>query len=167
MLEQRVLDVAILPWLTSPARFASRSVAEAEDRLVAATRPNHPYALSPSLDTYCQARHLVVSIRGDPVAATDSELAKLGRERSVAMTAPNFSSALFLASDSDLVVSLPQSLVSTHGARFGLVATPLPFEVPTSNIVIVTTRAALQDAGVAWMVELLYVTMAIHAGSGR
>ena len=163
MLEQRELDVAILPWLTSPARFATRSVAEAEDRLVAATRPDHAYALNPTLDTYCQARHLVVSIRGDPVAATDSELARLGRERSVVMTAPNFSSALFLASESDLVVSLPQSLVSVHGARFGLVATPLPFDVPKSNIVIVTTRAALQDAGVEWMVDLVCATMSIRA----
>jgi DNA-binding transcriptional LysR family regulator len=159
MLETRELDMAILPWVTSPARFALRPVPETEDRLVAVTRADHPYALDPTLDTYCRARHLVVSIRGDPVAATDSVLAKLGRERRVAMTAPNFSSALFLAAESDLVVSLPQSLVDTHGARFGLVGTPLPFKVSTSNVVIVTTRAALQDAGVAWLVDLLCAVM--------
>jgi DNA-binding transcriptional LysR family regulator len=155
MLESRELDVAILPWLTSPARFVARPVPGAEDRLVAATRADHPYALDPSLDTYCRARHLVVSIRGDPVAATDGILAGLGHERKVVMTAPNFSSALFLAAESDLVVSLPQSLVATHGARFGLVATPLPFDVASSNVVAVTSRAALQDGGVAWMVDLV------------
>jgi DNA-binding transcriptional LysR family regulator len=159
MLETRELDMAILPWVTSPARFALRPVPETEDRLVAATCADHPYALDPTLDTYCRARHLVVSIRGDPVAATDSVLAKLGRERRVAMTASNFSSALFLAAESDLVVSLPQSLVDTHGARIGLVGTPLPFDVSTSNVVIVTTRAALQDAGVAWLVDLLCAVM--------
>jgi DNA-binding transcriptional LysR family regulator len=155
MLESRELDVAILPWLTGPVRFATRPVIASEDRLVAATRANHPYAIAPTLDIYCRARHLVVSIRGDPVTGTDEMLAKLGRERRVAMTAPNFSSALFLAAESDLVVSLPQSLVSAHGARFGLVATPLPFEVAPSNIVVVTTLAALQDAGVAWLVDLV------------
>jgi hypothetical protein len=53
------------------------------------------------------------------------------------------------------VVSLPQSLIAAHGARFGLVATPLPFDVAASNIVAVTTRAALQDTGVAWLVDLV------------
>jgi DNA-binding transcriptional LysR family regulator len=155
MLESRELDVAVLPWLTSPARFVARPVPAGEDRLIAATRAEHPYAVDPSLDTYCRARHLVVSIRGDPVAATDGILAGLGRQRRVVMTAPNFTSALFLAAESDLVVSLPQSLVASHGARFGLVATPLPYEVAPSNIVAVTTRAALQDKGVAWLVDLL------------
>jgi DNA-binding transcriptional LysR family regulator len=155
MLETRELDVAILPWLTSPARFATRPMPQAEDRLIAATRAGHPYASDPSLDSYCRARHLVVSIRGDPVAATDGILAGLGRQRSVVMTAPNFSSALFLAAESDLVVSLPQSLVASHGARFGIVATSLPFEVAPSNVTAVTTRAALQDGGVAWLTDLL------------
>lgn len=155
MLESRELDVAILPWITSPARFATRPVPGGEDRLVVATRADHPYARAPSLDTYCAARHLVVSSRGDPVVATDATLSDLGRSRRVVMTAPNFTSALFLAAESDLAVSLPQSLVASHGARFGLVATPLPFDAPASNIVAVTTRAALQDAGVAWLVELV------------
>lgn len=155
MLESRELDVAILPWLTSPARFVTRPVPASEDRLVAATRTGHAYARDPTLDTYCRARHLVVSIRGDPVTATDAALAGLGRERRVVMTAPNFSSALFLAAESDLVVSLPQSLLATHGARFGLVATPLPYPVTPGNIIAVTTRAALQDRGVAWLVDLV------------
>jgi DNA-binding transcriptional LysR family regulator len=155
MLESRELDVAILPWITNPARFATRPVPASEDRLVAVTRADHPYARNPSLDSYCAARHLVVSVRGDPVVATDATLAELGRTRRVVMTAPNFTSALFLAAKSDLVVSLPQSLVAAHGARFGLVATPLPFDVAASNIVAVTTRAALQDAGVAWLVDLV------------
>lgn len=155
MLESRELDVAILPWLTSPARFATREVPAAEDRLIAATRADHPYARDPSLDSYCRARHLVVSIRGDPVTATDTILAALGRQRSVAMTAPSFSAALFLAAKSDLVVSLPQSLVTLHGPRFGLVATRLPFDVTFSNVLAVTTRAALQDRGVAWLVDLV------------
>jgi DNA-binding transcriptional LysR family regulator len=155
MLEARELDLAILPWLTGPARFAAQPLPSSEDRLVAATRADHPYALDPTLDSYCAARHLVISIRGDPVAATDGVLAGLGRSRRVVMTAPNFSSALFLAAESDLVVSLPESLVATHGARFGLVGTPLPFDVASGAVLAVTTKAALQDAGVAWFADLV------------
>lgn len=155
MLESRELDVAILPWVKSPARFVVQPVTGTEDRLVAATRADHPFAQDPTLDSYCRARHLVVSIRGDPVAATDGILAELGRSRQVVMTAPSFSSALMLAAASDLVVSLPESLVRVQGARFGLVGTPLPFEVTPGNVVAVTTRAALQDKGVAWLVDLV------------
>jgi DNA-binding transcriptional LysR family regulator len=155
MLEARELDLAILPWGTHPARFVARPIPTAEDRLIAASRADHPYAVDPTLDRYCAARHLVVSIRGDVVTVTDEELGKLGRQRRVVMTAPNFTSALFLAAESDLVVSLPKSLVAAHGARFGLVATPLPYEVSPSNFVAVTTGAALQDQGVAWLVELV------------
>lgn len=157
MLETRELDVAILPWLTCPPRFTARPIAE--DRLVAATRADHPYAQDPSLETYCRARHLVVSIRGDPVTATDAALAELGHRREVCMTVPNFTSALFLVAESDLVVSLPESLVAMHGASFGLVGTPLPFPSSPGMVVAVTTRAALQDAGVAWLVDLVCRTL--------
>jgi DNA-binding transcriptional LysR family regulator len=157
MLESRELDVALLPWLTCPPRFATRPVGEG--RLVVATRADHPYARNPTLATYCECRHLVVSIRGDPVTATDAALAKLGRRRDVIMTAPSFSSALFLAAESDLAVSLPESLVAKLGARFGLVGTPFPFEAPPGTLVAVSTRAALKDKGVAWLTDLVCSAM--------
>lgn len=161
MLEARELDLALLPsWTTSPPRFVARPVVK--DRLVAATRAGHPYALDPTLDTYCAAHHLVVSLRGDPVTVTDGMLTGLGRGRTVTMTVPNFSSALFLAAGSDLIVSLPESLVAAHGAAFGLVATPLPYEIPHNSILAVTTKAALQDAGVAWAVDFICETIIGH-----
>jgi DNA-binding transcriptional LysR family regulator len=156
MLDARELDLAILPWHQSPARFVARRMVRAfgDDGLVVASRADHPYARDPSLDSYCEARHLVVSIRGDPVTSTDAVLAGIGRSRRVMMTAPNFSAALFLAAETDLLVSLPESLVARYGARFGLVATPLPFESGRAPVEVVTTKAALQDAGVAWLVDL-------------
>lgn len=153
MLDEGAIDAALLPWVAAPARFACREAGR--DRLVAATRPGHPFARFPGLDTYCAARHLIVSVRGDPTAATDAALARLGRRRDVKMTAPNFSVAMLLAAESDLVVSLPESLVAAHGSRFGLIGTPLPFDLPYSRVVAVATHAALQDAGVAWLTDLL------------
>lgn len=158
MLDSRELDVALLPWATTPARFATRPIGR--DRLVAVSRPDHPYARRPTLDTYCAARHLLVSIRGDPTGATDATLAGLGRRREVVMTVPNFSAALFLAAGTDLVVSMPQSLVAALGPRFGLVGTPLPFDVPLGAVLTVATHAALQDAGVAWLAGLVGDTVA-------
>jgi DNA-binding transcriptional LysR family regulator len=54
MLEAGELD--LLPsWLICPPRFVTRPVVK--DRLVAATKARHPYAVDPRLDTYCAARH--------------------------------------------------------------------------------------------------------------
>lgn len=161
MLESRELDVALLPWLTCPPRFVARPVGE--DRLIAAMRADHPFARDPSLEVYCRARHLVVSMRGDPVTVTDQVLAEKGLARAVAMTVPNFTSALFLAAESDLVVSLPESFVLAYGERFGVVARPLPFEVAPRTVIAVTTRAALQDAGVAWLVDQVAAAMGARA----
>ncbi|MCU0910609.1 MAG: LysR family transcriptional regulator [Rhodobacteraceae bacterium] len=153
MLDAGTLDVALLPWVVAPARFAVREVGR--DRLMAACRADHPYASDPTLDTYCASRHLVVSVRGDPVAATDASLAALGRSRRVMITAPNFSVAMFLAAECNLVVSLPETLIEAQGARFGLVGRPLPFDLPYSRVVAVATRAALGDEGIAWLVGAL------------
>lgn len=157
MLEARELDVALLPWLTCPPRFATRSMGP--DRLVAAVPAGHPYADQPTLEVYCRARHLVVSMRGDPVTVTDRELADRGLTRHVVMTVPNFTAALFLAAESGMIVSLPESFVAAYGARFGMVARPLPFDVAPRDVVAVTTRAALQDRGVAWLVDLVAEVM--------
>jgi DNA-binding transcriptional LysR family regulator len=157
MLEKRELDIAMLPRADFPARFAVRPVGT--DRLVAATRADHPFARAPSLDTYCAGRHMLVSQRGDPWGTTDTALAAIGRSRDVAITVPNFTIALFMAAESGLVVSLPESLIALHGARFGLVSTPLPVDIGTSSIAIVATKAATKDAGIAWLADTLAEVM--------
>lgn len=165
MLESREADAAILPTLGLPdgasglpARFATRALGA--DALVAVARKGHPFLADPTLDTYCAQRHMLVSQRGDPAGATDAALAAIGRSRRVVLTVPNFTAALFVAAGSDLVVALPASLAAAHGPRLGLGAVPLPFPATPSTIRLVTTRAALEDAGVVWLAE------ALAAGAG-
>ena len=117
-LESRALDIAILPVDRAPPRFSLRPLFDEE--FVIGMRKGHPFARQPTLDRYCDARHLVVSMTGDPFGFVDKALQEHGRSRRIAMTVPNFMLALALVAESDLLAALPQSLLSRNTKRFGL-----------------------------------------------
>ncbi len=155
-LDDRSLDLAVIPQfvdLPLPARFLASSLGG--DRLVAVCRPDHPFARAPSLDTYCAARHVFMSLTGDNAGVIDTVLARLGHERVVVASVPNAMLALLMAASTDLVAGVPSSLAVGQAARFGLVATPMPFDVTITPLVAVVTRAALADAGIAWLLGLV------------
>jgi DNA-binding transcriptional LysR family regulator len=152
-LEARDLDVAIIPIDSVPARFVGRVLFE-ED-FVAVTRPGHAFARNPTLDRYCESTHLLVSSSGDGYGFFDMVLAGQGRSRRVAVTVPNFMMALAVVAESDLVASLPRRLVAMHAARFGVAISELPLSYPHSTVRAVATKAAMMDAGIAWLVDTL------------
>ena len=114
-------------------------------------RKGHAFARQPTLDRYCEARHLVVSMAGDPFGFVDKALQEKGRARRIATTVPNFMLALALVADSDLLAALPASLLSRNARRFGLQSVAAPLPLPGFQISAIATRAALTDAGVAWL----------------
>jgi DNA-binding transcriptional LysR family regulator len=152
-LESRAIDVAVAPVDEVPARFVARTLYE-ED-FVVATRAEHPFAADPSLDRYCEMRHVVVSMTGDPNALFDDALARLGRSRRVALTVPNFMQAMPLVAATDLIAALPRKLVEVHGARFGLRITEMPLPRSPNKISAIATRAAMMDPGVEWLFGIL------------
>jgi len=148
-LESRAIDIAILPVDRVPPRFALRALFDEE--FVIGMRKGHAFARKPTLDRYCDAGHLVVSMAGEPFGFVDKALAEQGRSRRIAMTVPNFMLALALVADSDLLAALPESLLSRNAARFGLQGVTAPLPLPAFQISGIATRAALTDAGVAWL----------------
>jgi len=152
-LETRATDIAILPVDRVPPRFAIHPLFE--ETFVIGMRKGHPFAKKPTLDRYCKASHLVVSMSGDSFGFVDKALAEHGRTRRIALTVPNFMLALALVADSDLLSALPKSLLSRNAARFGLQDVAVPLPLPNFQISAVATRAALTDAGVAWLFEML------------
>jgi DNA-binding transcriptional LysR family regulator len=165
MLESRDIDLALLPLKQIPPRFESRRLYD-ED-FVVAMRKGHPFARAPSEAAFCAARHLLVSLAGDPVGFIDEMLAKRGGRRRVALTVPSFVMALMQLSDSDFLSVLPRRLVAHHAKRLGLIATELPFKRTSDPIRAVVTKAALMDAGVAWLLALLAELHAPHRQRGR
>jgi DNA-binding transcriptional LysR family regulator len=152
-LESRTMDIAILPMDRAPPRFALRPLFDEE--FVIGMRRGHPFARKPTLDRYCAARHLVVSMTGDSFGFVDKVLQEHGRSRRIALTVPNFMLALAMVADSDLLSALPKSLLSRNASRFGLQSVKAPLPLPRFQICAVATRAALMDAGVAWLFGVL------------
>lgn len=152
-LDARSIDVAIVPLRDIPVRFVAQTLYEEE--FVVAMRADHPFAKAPTLDRFCAMRHLLVSLTGDPQGFVDDALAKLGRARRIALTVPNFMMAFAIIAETDLIAALPRKLVAMHGARFGVVSARLPLPPRRDDIRAIVSKAAMRDAGVAWLFGLL------------
>jgi DNA-binding transcriptional LysR family regulator len=164
-LDAREIDIGLYPLDDVPARFEARILYE-ED-FVIAMRRGHPFGKAPSLKRYCDAQHLLVSRTGDSHGFVDERLKERGRTRRVALTLPSFFWALTMVSESDLLGALPRSLVAMHGARFGVTAVEPPADLGKFRIRAVAARAAMTDAGVAWLMSVLERHAPHEASPGR
>lgn len=152
-LERGAMDIAVAPIDRAPPRFATRILYE-EDFVVVA-RKRHPFALRPTLQRFCEARHLVVSMTADPRGFLDDELAKLGAVRRVALTVPDFGAGLAAVAEADLIAAMPRRFVAMHAERFGLVAREVPLRPRKFAIRAAAPKVALMDAGLAWLFDEL------------
>jgi len=152
-LERRELDIALLPLRAPPPRFAASKLYDEE--FVVAMRKGHPFARNRSEAMFCASKHLLVSHHGDPRGFVDDALDKRGRKRRVVLTVPSFVMALDFVAQSDLLAALPRRLVDQHAARLGLTSAALPFKRKADAVQAVATRAALRDAGIAWLMQVL------------
>lgn len=150
-LEARTMDMAILPSADIPARFFRRSLYE-ED-FVIAMRALHPLARRPTLKRFCEMQHLVVSHTGHAHGFVDEALAKRGLSRRIALTVPNFSFALAVVAETDLLAALPRKFVAMQASRFGIVAREAPLPLRQFRLHAVAPKAAMLDTGLSWLFD--------------
>jgi DNA-binding transcriptional LysR family regulator len=155
-LDQRTLDVAIVPLDDIPARFASRVVYD-EDFVIVSAAKNPPMRKM-SLARYCAAPHLLVSVSGDPYGFVDRELEARGMKRRVVLTVSNFLQALAVIAESDLIAALPRRFVHKHAAQYKVVMSEPPLPLPNTPLRAVTPKAAAMDAGLNWLLDVLVRT---------
>lgn len=156
-LERGAMDIAVAPIDRAPPRFATRVLYE-ED-FVAVMRKRHPFAARPTLQRFCEARHLVVSMTADPRGFLDEALARQGLSRHVALTVPDFGAGLANIAETDLIAAMPRRFVALHAARFGLVAREVPLKLRKFPIRAAAPRAALMDAGLGWLFDELHAAV--------
>lgn len=152
-LESRAMDLAILPMTELPVRF-HRQLLYQED-FVLALRVGHPLTRRVTLERYCECQHVVVSMQGDAQGFVDQVLAEQGLRRRIVLTVPNFMMALAVLADTDMVSALPRRFVEMQGSRFGVVAVEPPIALGSFNLQLVAPRAAMMDAGVAWLADVI------------
>jgi DNA-binding transcriptional LysR family regulator len=159
LLDERKVDVAILPFRGSlgfadvPARFVTRFLYE--DGLVVGMRLGHDFATDPTLERYCAAQHMLVSVTGDIDGIVDRYLTDLGLSRRVAVTVPNSMVAFELVESTNLLVSAPRKLVAAHAKRFGLAMVDMPITLPPSDIQVILPKVGMADAGLVWLLNTI------------
>lgn len=153
-LESSSLDIAILPIDDVPPRFVAHKLFD-ED-FVVTMRKGHPFVRNPTLERYCSKMcHLLVSLSGDAHGVVDEALAQQGLSRRVALTVPSFMMALSTLAETDLLGTLPRHLVANRAKQFGLVTVELPVLRRRDPVCAIASKAAMMDAGVAWLFNLL------------
>jgi DNA-binding transcriptional LysR family regulator len=108
------------------------------ERTVLVARRAHPQAGDRvSKGVLAGLRHVEVQVApGKGYRELPGAYARLGIARDVALIVPNFSAAAAVVADTDLVATLPASLVARLGPRFGLrtVQSPVPPLTITINL---------------------------------
>ncbi|HEU4593495.1 MAG TPA: LysR family transcriptional regulator [Steroidobacteraceae bacterium] len=153
-LDQRTLDVALLPISGIPGRFAARTLFGETD-FVIVRRAGHPLGRRLTLSNYCEALHLVVSASADLMGMVDRELARRGLRRRVVLTVSNFSQALSVVAESDLVAAMPRLFAARYAPRYRAIVCEPPFPIPSEPISAIAPQAAIADAGLAWLMDAL------------
>jgi DNA-binding transcriptional LysR family regulator len=131
------------------------------DRLVVAMRARHPLAgRKLTARGYAAAEHITVSRRGrlrDPV---DEVLATQGLSRRVAVAAPTSAAALRFASETDLLVAIPEKMCAAAIETLRLKTAAMPVAVPALAVVAAWHRRHEPDRAHAWLREQVYTAAA-------
>ncbi|MFZ9398303.1 MAG: LysR family transcriptional regulator [Ilumatobacteraceae bacterium] len=139
------------------------------DRFVAAVRDGHPL-LSGRMTPrrYAAARHVTVSPKGKRRGPIDSALEELGLEREHVTTITSFVVAAHLVAATDLVGSLPSSVVSVMARTLPIRALEIPLTVPTFDLNLVWHVRDDLDAAHLWLrQQILEAFGELQLKSGR
>jgi DNA-binding transcriptional LysR family regulator len=122
------------------------------DRYICAMWADHPLASVPlTLDTYCKAPHLVVSMSGSSTDPVDQALARLHRQRDVVMRVPHGLASVMALTRSDMIASVTWGAAKTFSAAGPLVLRELPFEVPPVDFRLVWNRRFKDSPAHIWL----------------
>ncbi|MCU0927115.1 MAG: LysR substrate-binding domain-containing protein, partial [Hydrogenophaga sp.] len=119
---------------------------------VVVMRRGHPLAGRPlDLDTFCAARHLLVSFSGRPFGFVDEALAARSRQRRVVLTVNQFFTAGRVVAITDLLTVLPRHFVEATGIEQELVLCELPLPVPAVHVDALWHRQAAHHSAHRWL----------------
>ncbi|PRC93357.1 LysR family transcriptional regulator [Solimicrobium silvestre] len=136
----------------SPIRHASLYTG----RYVCVMRKDHPLANTPlTLETYCNAHHLLVSFSGRAHGLIDEILMPMKLQRHIILTVNQFFTAGRVVANSDLLTVLPQHLISSTGMANQLIWKELPISTPAVNVDMLWHEREARNPAHKWLRENL------------
>ncbi|UVE17593.1 LysR family transcriptional regulator [Pseudomonas sp. LS44] len=150
-LDKGELDLVLGRVASLPSRFSRRQWLNGTLCLV--SRRDHPLLTgAPDLQTFLRLRHLWVH-GGQTRGMVDQWLAGQGLKRAIHYTTPNYLQAAHIAASTDLTVVLPIHLAEHFATLLPLALHPLPFDVGTFQLEIVSLGQRQRDAALQWLIE--------------
>jgi DNA-binding transcriptional LysR family regulator len=107
-----------------------------------------------TLDAYCSAHHVLVSVSGRAYAEVDEALALLGRRRRVLLTVNQYHTAAQVVLQSDLLTVLPASFVASSMPE-GVCTRPLPVDIGPLTVEMVWLARRDADPPQRWLRALV------------
>jgi len=124
------------------------------DRFVGVVRKGHPLTKGKiTAQRYAANSHVLVSRRGLEMRPVDQALEQLRLTRHVAVTVGGFGQAIILASESNMVATVPEK--HTKGLWRNLHRFPLPFPVPEFTISVFWHPRLEADPAHRWLRSLV------------
>ncbi|HEX4475132.1 MAG TPA: LysR substrate-binding domain-containing protein, partial [Polyangiaceae bacterium] len=150
LLENGRIDLAIVVGPTVPSAFRSRELFT--DGFVCMVRRGHPVARRKlTLARYLELRHVVVAPTGSPGSVVDTELAKRGKQRRVALRVPDFLVAPLVVSNSDFINTVPGRLATLHAKHHPVRLFPPPIPLPRFSICLAWHARLDADPAHVWL----------------
>ncbi|KAF3996940.1 LysR family transcriptional regulator [Glaciimonas immobilis] len=119
---------------------------------VCVMRKDHPLAQMPlTLDSYCEAHHLLVSFSGRAHGLIEEILLTMNRKRRILLTVNQFFTAGKVVASSDLVTVLPRHLIGATGMTDVLVARELPFTTPAVDVDMLWHERDVRNPAHKWL----------------
>jgi DNA-binding transcriptional LysR family regulator len=131
---RELIDTAAIDLALTVASPDTRALSRAhlfDEGFVCMVRRDHPdIRRAPSLERYLAQRHVVVAPAGTPGSLVDTELARRGLTRRIALRVTNFLIAPVVVCETDFVNTMPARLARQLAQRYPLRLLPPPLDLP-------------------------------------
>ncbi|QIZ78724.1 LysR family transcriptional regulator [Ferrimonas lipolytica] len=156
LLVHRQLDLIIDIQALTPSGIAHHPLMD--DQLVVASNDQLEQL---NLKQYQQAKHIEVSSRPSGRVLEEYALDKRGLSRQVAVRCQSYQSALALAAQSELLVTLPSSIALAHNCD-DMQIWPLPFTTSHISIHLYWHQSRENDPALQWLIGQLNQVFAVE-----
>lgn len=137
------------------------------DRFVAVVRRDHPLLRGRmTAKRFSEAHHVTVSPKGKRIGPIDHALAELGLTREHVTTVTSFVVAAHLVAATDLVGSLPRSIVALMARTLPITAIDIPVSLPSFDINLIWHRRDEHDVIHQWLRQQIFRSLSEVNGSG-
>ncbi len=164
-MEQGHVDMAINRFNEMPASFHQKTIWR--DSFSCLINPDNPLVEHFNLESYLQAHHIWVSKTGMGVGFgvnpeksgglgwIDKALERLGHKRQISIFTRHYSMPALLATNNDLIATLPTKVARMQARSHGLVLKPPPFDIPEFELKMAWSPLLHHNTAHQWLRKLI------------